>query len=344
MYSKAQQYDDWTWQALQGVAEGSQSGTERVPGWWNAFDPQIFAECASTDTFAASQPLQPTDHEAPSHPPNDLQPHTFTTSWVDDQSLQLSEPWQPLATPLPGPPLQDHHFTQSFMIDNRTTRQHGQILGEVPESQHEISQEMTGDQSNLINQYHTNQHTHPYTELSTIEYGHQNTNFSTPLPSNIVFELAPIMSNSAELYDPLPEFGSTAQSWPPSSDTLSSYGPVIEFGWTPQLWPTAGDPSSSSDLEQQPDPFSFNPDTFGGGLEYGPSQLEPNFDVATSLGSSSRNAQEIWLGTSNQPYQTGPIGLPPYQGVGKQIFRLDSTIPYCIDSLYIQHHPTTRAT
>lgn len=70
MYPTAQQYDDSPWQVP--PVESSQSGTESMPGWWDPFDPQLFAECASVDTFAASQPLQPSDYEAPLYAPTDM--------------------------------------------------------------------------------------------------------------------------------------------------------------------------------------------------------------------------------------------------------------------------------
>jgi hypothetical protein len=292
MHSMAQQYDDTRWQALQRIESGSQSGAEGVPEIWDTPDAQLLTESALYNTFGVSQPLPPTEYEAPSDPLNDLQPHAYITPWTDDQSLQVDEHLQSLTTQLPGLPIENQFVTQSFMNDNSTTRQRRQVLEDVPELQTEFSLEMGGDRF-----YQTNQYLHPNTEVSTLEYGRRYIDFSTPLTSDAVSHVAPTMSNSANLDGAVPKFWSISPLW-----------------WAPF------DPSSSSDPSQKLNIPNFNPGPFQDRLEYHPTQLQHSSDVATSLGSSSRHVQGFRPETPKQMYQISSLGLPHYRGIGKQTF------------------------
>jgi hypothetical protein len=193
-----QQYDDTTWQTPQNFGTGSQPGTEATLETSAALNAQLLAESALYDTFAASQP-QPFEHDASSYPLDDSQLHTSMIPWTNDPSLLVGGHPQSLATQLPGLPLDGQPGLQSYMNNNPTTGQHGQILGEIPECPTMFDLGRTGDRV-----YHTNSCMHPDHEISTLGYGRNYTHFNAPLPS---------AATSLHLY------GSTPQAWQSASDS-----------------------------------------------------------------------------------------------------------------------------
>jgi hypothetical protein len=289
MHSTMQQYDDATWQALQDLQAGSQSGAEVAPEMSNAPDPQLLIGSAFYNTFPASQPLQPIEGEAPSYPLENLRPHASTTPWTDDQSLQAGEHLQSFATQQPGLPLEDRFVLQPFMNDNIAASKRGQILGEFSEFQNVFNPGMAADQV-----YHTNPCMHLGTQTSTLEYGNQDTDFSTCVFPDPVSQTAPTMSNCGDLYGPVPKDWST-----------------------PQPWQLPSDPSSFLDPSQQLNLSNFNAGPSQVSLENYPTQLQYSPAVATSLGSSSHHLQGVWPETCDQTYQFGSQGIIPSQDIGE---------------------------
>ncbi|KAH7089911.1 hypothetical protein FB567DRAFT_619253 [Paraphoma chrysanthemicola] len=320
-----QQYDELTWQALQSVKASSQPSPEGVYDMPDTLEPQLFAECALVDTFAASQSLQPNNYEVPSHPQNDLQLHTFMTPWIDDHSPHSSEPWQPLAAQLPGPQLQDHLVTEPFIIDRPTPRQHGQILGEVLEPQSDFNLETASDQ---FYRSDGNQCIYPYAETSTLENGLQDTDLSAPLDD--VLQATSIIPGVGCIPQVWPSaFGSSPSPYVPSLESvltlqprLSDFdsssatfsGTVPKFGSTSQLWPSPFDPSPYYDPGQQQHLSSLNAGPFQDGLISDPTQFQSAFNSATSLGSSSLYTLGLWP-DSSQAHQIGSLGPPFYQRI-----------------------------
>jgi hypothetical protein len=290
-----------------------------IPGTSNTLDAQLLAGSDSYNTFAASQPRQPRQPRQPmeiepSYHLDNLQLRTSMTPRTNDRSLQVGKHLQPLATQLPRLPLEDQFVLQPYMNDNPTAGQHRQILGEVPEFQPVLSLETAGDQVSR-----TNPCIHPDTEVSTLEYDHRYTNFDMPVPSDATCQVASIMSNSGNLY-----------------------------GSTPQLWQFASDSSVFPDSGQQPNLSGFDVGPFQDALEYYPTQSQHSADVATSIGSSSRNVQGYWPETFDHTYQIGSLGLSPYQDIGEYAFSQKTSAFLAVSTpsalniipLYVRHKLT----